>query len=259
MWNKSAVHNHPPIIGRTIAQFKVIDEYKDVLQCTPWDDSYGIDNADGLDDPVDFIYVAKAYKYRNSVITGVQTSYYVGGDNPEDGDVIFAVLLGTPIFVDMTDVNDGTTGYTKLTPCTWQDLCLTNSDGPGLYYVQLIQQNYLICNFMQDGSGATVYVAKPPLLRATAIWTPPRSVAGQGYTITYSDYSADGQTRVATRTAYGSFAAATENQGVDDDYQQGDPIFAFPINTGLTTPVGVPVNLQDMNVDGRHWAKLAVS
>ena len=136
------------------------------------------------------------------------------------------------------------------------------SGAPGLQILQLIivsvQQDILTC---QDVWGNTVYIAKPPLLRATAIWTSPRSVNGQAYTIVYSCYSSDGQERTATRSSDSS----TETQEVDDSYQVDDPIFAINMITldqdgnPLKDINSNPVQWQDMNIDARHWAMKATS
>ena len=137
-----------------------------------------------------------------------------------------------------------------------------SSGAPSIQILQLtvvsVQQDYLTCN---DVWGNTVYVAKPPLLRTTEIWTSPRSVNGQTYTITYSSYSSDGQQRTATRSS----DVSTETQEVDDSYQTDDPIIAVNIVTldqdgdPLTGPDDLPVQWQDLNIDARHWAMKATS
>lgn len=120
-----------------------------------------------------------------------------------------------------------------------------------------ILQNMIVGNPYDVVTGAagtiTVYVAKPPILRATNVG--PRNVVGQTYTISYSDYSTDGQSRTATRSS----DSTTETQGVDDAYQAGDVIQAEFSPTGLLNPDGNAVNLLDLNIDARHWAQVATT
>ena len=98
--------------------------------------------------------------------------------------------------------------------------------GPNAYVIISIQEDYLTC---QDTDGDKVYIAKPPLLRKATtdgygnnLWSPPRNVTNQTYTITYGTYSPDAQHRTATRSVDGY----EETQIIVDSYQPNDIIFA---------------------------------
>jgi hypothetical protein len=162
-------------------------------------------------------------------------------------------MLGTPEFVDMTDLNvDGVPGYTTLTPCTWQDLGLGALVDLGPLYIVTVYANYLECNSEPDSDGNTYYVAKPTRLRSTD--TAARAVANQSYTLTKSAfttgvYSGDAQSCTGTRSS----DRATETLGVDEPYLIGDEITVIPSITGLTDPDSNIIMLVDANVDARHW------
>ena len=112
--------------------------------------------------------------------------------------------------------------------------------------IQSIAGSYLVCRRVWRSSviGAIdVFVAKPALLRTT-------STSHDG--VTYTNYSADGQTRTATK------GPDTEEQRVTQAYLVGD-LVEVVIKRGRT---GIPeVDEQravpvDQNVDGRQWAKV---
>ena len=122
------------------------------------------------------------------------------------------------------------------------------------FKVSAIKPDYLECNTW-DGVNtgtATVYVARPPRLRASE-----ESRTFSGGTVTYSAVSATGATRTAT------VSGDDEPQVVVPEYVVGDEIFAVRNVTGKTGVVRtvngdeIPVDWLDMNVDGRAWAKSA--
>lgn len=122
--------------GLLIRQFKVLNEYNDVLACAPWDDSLGVDNAGGLVTPLQTVYVAKPYQLRNSVLASVYANppYYHSSITPVNGTVIFAAYLGSPEFVDMSDV---ISGASELYPCNWQDLNLDGRSFQGMHLAKV--------------------------------------------------------------------------------------------------------------------------
>ena len=148
------------------------------------------------------------------------------------------------------------------------------------YFLACSNVNYAIPS-ISPGQGIFA-VLKPKVLRpnviGTPVWTystdnPP--VGTFGYTVTYSEYSVDGNARVATRSSDG----AQEVQVIDALYALGDVILAMPfvsadplnfvptdypftsldaegdtiINTATELGINGPIYYMDTNVDARHW------
>ncbi len=115
--------------------------------------------------------------------------------------------------------------------------------------LRAVHADYLVCRTW-DGLTAgdvDIYVAKPAGLRTD--WNG-QTRAG----ITYSDYTADGQTRTATDGATMERQHITPIYAPPADGWPGDEIIAIPAHTGLSDPDGHPIALVDANVDGRQWA-----
>ena len=130
-----------------------------------------------------------------------------------------------------------------------------------LLYVVSVQQDYLTCNTKSDGSGTTIYVAKPTLLRASTTAGicqagNSRNVlnasGGVAFTVTYSAPSSDGQKVHVVRSSDSSGASDV----LDPCYQAGDQIYAFPFATCLLTAGSVAIGMQDLNIDSRHWVEV---
>jgi hypothetical protein len=109
------------------------------------------------------------------------------------------------------------------------------------FVISGISGDYLVCHTLSgtsSGSG-TIYVARPYLLRRS-IWS---GQTRNGITYTYTD----NQTRSATTGG----TAITEK--VTPSYQAADVILAVGRIYG-TSNVGA-LDFEDLNTDGRSWAK----
>lgn len=116
--------------------------------------------------------------------------------------------------------------------------------GSTRYRVKVVHPDYIQC-VSWDGTteGAAVNIAKPYLFRGSLA-----SHDGK----TFSDYTSDGQRKLATQGGTVETWEITERWVLNDEiYAEKGPIGG----TGVSVS-GSPLTLLDTNKDGRNWAKL---
>ena len=111
--------------------------------------------------------------------------------------------------------------------------------------------DYLECTYydpVADVAGATVYIAKPFMLRQTPF---------DGETITYLDGSSITYAYTTQRERAADDGVDSETQVMTPDYYVGEVIRATRGNTGVVDGDTKRLGWEDMNTCGRFWAKEA--